>query len=230
MSQYEDAAIAGDEHEEFGPWGREGVPEPVMRLVSDWFVRAYDGFFVSDAWRQLDATQQRYAYAVTRSLVMMLLVDVGETPREWSRQGMEFAFDELLPHDVHQTRDYEVAFVPVCIAFLNWLADVKALPQARQLADVVKSFQPVGDERCGCQIRNEAIDVGDRVMRDSGLDPASLLDRAIYIAKYTETLCGEIDKNLTSHHEPGDAHSLVLDLLCPCGSGKKFDECCGGVN
>lgn len=230
MTQFEDTVVSEEEHEQFGPWGREGVPEPVMRLVSDWFVRAYDGFYAGAHYRNLNALQQRYAYAIARSLVLMLLVDVGETPREWSRQGFEFAFDELLPHDVHQTKDYEVAFVPVSIAFLSWLADVGALPQARQLADVVKSFAPVGEERCGCPIRNEAVDVGDRVMRDSGLNPVSLLDRAVYIAKYTEALCGEMDKNLAALHEAGDKQTLVLDLTCPCGSGKKFDDCCGGVN
>lgn len=226
----EEQIILEEEHEGYGPWGAEGVPEPVMRLVADWFVRAYDKYFQSKHYRDLDATAQRYAYAITRSFTMMMLVDAGETPREWSKQGIEFAFDELLPHDVQQTRDYEQHFAPVTLSFLNWLAANKALPQAQQLADQVKTFLPVAAERCDCGIRNEPLDIAERIMSDSNLDSNSLLNRAVFIAKYTETICGEIEKSQERTHEPRDKQTLELDLTCPCGSGKKFDECCGGVN
>ncbi len=224
-----------EDQQPYGPWGPDGVPEPVVRLVAGWTARAFDGFRTSPGWQELDDQDRIYAYSIIRSFVTMMLADCGETPNEWSRKSLDFCYQELLPHDYPQGRGYRVSFSRVLYRFLKWLDRDGILSRASSLADYVKDWLPEGHEQCDCAITTEVFDIGSRVMADSGLEFDSLRDTAVYIAKYTEALCGELGREpAPATPQPGepflDPSTLSLDLVCPCGSGKRFDKCCGGVN
>lgn len=201
-----------------------------MRLVSDWFARAFDAFRASDAFEQLSADQQMLSLGILRNFVLMMLVEVGETPQEWSASGLDFLFGELLPHDVAQPAGYDAAFGPVLQTFLVWLADAGHLPHARGLAADLQQYLPQAHERCDCGIRTEALDMAERVMSETGLRPESLHDRAIYIARFTEMISGALDEQSQRSPQAVSVMPMGMSMLCPCGSGRRFDRCCGGVN
>ena len=216
--------------EAYGPWGPDGLPESVMRLVSDWFARAFDAFRASDAFGNLSEEQRLLSLAILRNFVLMMLVEVGETPQEWSASGLDFLFGDLVPHDVAQPEGYDESFASVLHVFLVWLADAGHLPHARSLAADLRQYLPQAHERCDCGIRTEALDMAERVMEETGLRPESLHDRAIYIARYTEMVSGALDDQSQRTPEAVSAVPMGMSMLCPCGSGRRFDRCCGGVN
>ena len=162
---------------------------------------------------------------------MMMLVECGETPAEWTQRGVELVFEEILPHDYPQACGYERAFTSVVATFLDWLAAERHLVRARALADYVRQYLPHGYEMYGCEVNQSVFRVSNKVMGESGLNGASLADTAIYIATYTETVCGKFERE--QEREDGsmmDPTNMMLTLMCPCGSGKRYDECCGRAN
>lgn len=215
-----------------GPWGSEGVPEPVYRLVMDWLARSTDDFLASTAARRdLEERERLVAVEAIRTFGTLMLVESGETPAEWTRRGLQWLLDEVLPHEYPHAggADYPRLFVRVVHRWLDWLGERHRMPRALELAEVLAPYRADGYPVCDCATNREVFEVGARVMADADLDAGSLTDTALYIAKYTQAIMGE-----TPEDPAGDPAAVFRPVpagelpLCPCGSGRVADACCGG--
>ena len=193
--------------------------DDVMNQVYDWGV----AFSQSKRYEELTEEQKSESYAVLMSFADYSYSYLGLRPEEWSVTGLDECCMHILPSKICAGEPFFRAVAPVLSAFFSFLAERRLLRNASRLARKVA--------RIDKQIVRAASDPGNwgmaktlaMVAIEAGVDVTDEEEMNAFITSLNLKQALE----LPSDSELKFEHRVGRNDPCPCGSGKKYKECCG---
>lgn len=230
--------------------------EPRWKMVRDWYTKdarendeydeqaAYrrtqdlvERFLQSAEAEELDAEVPEDAGFIANAVLTYAWDYVGCRPGEFDESVLSEVLLELLPRKVTADRKCLEKVAPVTAALLRWLESEGILANTAELAETVLNWS-------------------DKIV-DNGMNPAfwgmakSFVMQAeaagvdVTDDRAMQAFIDDYNRRLPHKNQPYD-NTDIADLTptlpivehspkigrnqpCPCGSGKKYKKCCGGV-
>jgi len=195
-----------------------------------------DRFTESQAARKLDPELFEDANFIAYHVLEYAWVYVGSGPEELDEFTLEEVLLEIFPRKLTAERDLFEKIAPVTACFLKWLESEGILADASGLIETVRGWKdPIVAN--GMNPRNWGM--AKSLMMQAKADGVDIGDeQAIqwYLAEYNLRL---MEGNLSAQADFGglsptlpikeQSPKIGRNAPCPCGSGRKYKKCCGGI-
>jgi uncharacterized protein YchJ len=213
--------------------GEDGIEyEDGERLTKELTVR----FMESEAAGKLDADLFEDAGFIVSHVLEYAWVYIGSRPEEFDENTLREVLLELFPLKIYAARDLFEKVAPVTESFLRWLESEGILGDTSFLAETVRGWaDTIVANGMNPQYWGTAKSLVMQAEAD-GVDTQDDQAMQQYVAEYNirlmeESLAAQPDLRDLSPPMPIVEHSPKIgrNAPCPCGSGRKYKKCCGGI-
>jgi uncharacterized protein YchJ len=225
--------------------------EPRRQMAKDWYAkkdsREYEDperqsdeltvrFMESEAAGKLDAELFEDAGYIVNHVLEYARVYAGSSPEELDENTLREVLLEVFPRKVYAARDLFEKVAPVTESFLRWLESEGILGDTSSLVETVRGWADTivangMDPRYWGMAKSLVMQA-----EAGGIDTQDDQAMERYVAEYNlrlmeESLSAQPDLRDLSPTMPIVEHSPKIgrNAPCPCGSGRKYKKCCGGI-
>jgi hypothetical protein len=191
----------------------------ILDRVSKWGA----AFSESKHFEALTAEQKQESESVVMFFAEYMYSYLGLTPEKWNEPGIDECCLDVLPRKISADGSFFKAMSPVLSAFFAFLAERRLLKNAARLARKVAGIDKqvvrnAADPRNWGMAKSfvmAAQEAGVDVTNEEELNQFTALRNLQQLARLP--MADETEaKPQTGRNDP-----------CPCGSGKKYKQCCG---
>jgi hypothetical protein len=225
--------------------------EPRWQMAKEWYTgehsREYeddeqrseeltDRFMESEAAGKLDPELFEDAGFIAYHVLEYAWAYVGSSPEEFDKFTLEEVLLEIFPRKLTAERDLFEKIAPVTACFLKWLESEGILADTVGLIKTVRRWK---DAIVANGMNPKYWGIAKSLMmqaRADGIDTRDELAVQRYIAEYNLRLNerdfpAEFDQWNFSPTIPivEQSPKIGRNAPCPCGSGRKYKKCCGGI-
>jgi len=225
--------------------------EPRWQMAKNWYAeedsREYDDperqseeltvrFMQSEEAGKLDPELFEDAGFIVNYVVEYAWVYVGSSPEELNECTLEEVLLEVFPRKVTAERELFEKVAPVTESFLRWLESEGILGDTSSLVETIRSW---ADTIVANSMNPQYWGMAKSFMmqaRADGVDTEDEQAMQWYIAECNLRL---MERNLSAQPDLRDLSPPVpiveqspkigRNAPCPCGSGRKYKKCCGGI-
>jgi len=198
--------------------------EETLNKVYEWCVE----FSESKYFEGLTEEQKQESEFVVMSFTEYMYSYQGLSPEEWDKGGLEECCLYTLPRKITADESYFRSIASVLSAFFGFVVEKGLLRNALNLAKKVKEIDK--------QIVKNASDPKNwgiaksfaMAAKDAGVDITNEEEMKKFIALYNLQQLAKLKMDYKPRSKPKSKKSKIgRNDPCPCGSGKKYKECCG---
>jgi len=225
--------------------------EPRWQMAKNWYAgedsREYeDGerlaeeltgrFMESEVAGKLDAELFEDAGFIVNHVLEYSWVYAGSRPEELDENTLREVLLEVFPLKIYAARDLFEKVAPVTESFLRWLESEGILGDTSFLVETVRGW---ADTIVAKGMNPQYWGMAKSLVMQAEADGVDTQDEQAvqrYIAEYNlwlmeESLAAQPDLRDLSPPMPIVEHSPKIgrNAPCPCGSGRKYKKCCGGI-
>lgn len=186
---------------------REAILERVRRGANQ--------FAQAESFKALTQEQQELAEDIVMTFTEFMLDYHGAAPEQWSERKVEACCLETFPRKVSADESYFEAIAPALLAFFGFLEEGKLVRKAAYLKNKIRLIAP---EIAKAAAKPENWGLAKSIVmqaREQGVDMTNQEELEQFRLRYNESLSNV------------DRPQISRNALCPCGSGKKYKNCCG---
>jgi hypothetical protein len=225
--------------------------EPRWQMVKNWYAREQrreyeDGeqrfkeltgrFMESESAGKLDPELFEDAGFIAYHVLEYAWIYVGSSPEELDEFTLEEVLLEIFPRKFTAERDLFEKITPVTTCFLKWLESEGILADTSSLIETVHGWT---DTIVANGMNPQYWGMAKSLMMQARADGIDLQDEQAvqrYLAEYNLRLNerdfpAEFDQLGLSPTIPivEQSPKIGRNAPCPCGSGRKYKKCCGGI-
>ena len=225
--------------------------EPRWRMAKKWYAgedsREYEDperraeelagrFMESEAAGKLDPELFEDAGFIIYNLLVYAWTYTNGSPEKLDEYTLEQVLLEVFPRKITAERDLFEKVAPVTEVFLRWLESEGILADTSSLVETVRGW---ADTIVANGMNPQYWGMAKSFMMQAGADGVDTQDEQAlqrYIAEYNLRLMG---RNLSAQPDLRDlsppmpiveqSPKIGRNAPCPCGSGRKYKKCCGGI-
>ncbi len=225
--------------------------EPRWQMAKEWYTgehnREYeDGeqrseeltgrFMESEAAGKLDPELFEDAGFITYHVLEYAWIYVGRSPEEFDEFTMEEVLLEVFPRKLTAERDLFEKIAPITACFLEWLESEGILADTSGLIETVRGWR---DTIVAYGMNPQYWGMAKSLMMQARADGVDIQDEQAmqrYLAEYNLRL---MEENSSAHADfrslsppipiKEQSPKIGRNAPCPCGSGRKYKKCCGGI-
>ncbi len=225
--------------------------EPRWKMAKEWYAGEYSKeyedperrakeltvrFMESEVAGKLDPKLFEDAGFIVNHVLEYAWVYVGSRPEELDENTLREVLLELFPLKVYAARDLFEKVAPVTESFLRWLESEGILANTSGLVETVRGWaDTIVANGMNPQYWGTAKSLVMQAEAD-GVDTEDEQAMQQYVAEYNlrlmeESLAAQPGLRDLSPPMPIVEHSPKIgrNAPCPCGSGRKYKKCCGGI-
>lgn len=192
-------------------------------------------FQKSSYYQELDPLEKKFALTVVKSYADFMLVDFDRLPKRWTKKETVTTLKKMLKNYADND-DHLYAAIPCLGTFFLFLESQGNLKNSDAL---INGLMDVEEKVLGINYDDEhLIALEEEALafaKEMGLTFANVEEVHDYIAffianmDHLDEIRADIESMRPSKSKQTKKKKTKSDpnLLCPCGSGKNFKECCG---
>ncbi len=193
-------------------------------------------FMESEEAGKLNAELFDDAGFIVNYMLEYALVYVGSSPEELDECTLEEVLLEVFPRKITAERDLFEKVVPVTEVFLRWLESEGILADTSSLVETIRGW---ADTIVANGMNPQYWGMAKSFMMQAGADGVDMQDEQAMQRYIAEHNLRRMERNLSAQPDLRDLsppmpiveHSPKIgrNAPCPCGSGRKYKKCCGGI-
>jgi len=226
--------------------------EPRWQMAKNWYAdedsREYEDperqseelagrFMESEAAGKLDPELFEDAGFIVNHVLEYAWVYVGSSPEELNEYTLEEVLLEVFPRKITAERDLFEKVAPVTEVLLRWLESEGILADTSSLVETVRGWaDTIAANGMDPQYWGMAKSFVMQARAD-GVDTQDEQAMQRYLVEYN---LRRMERNLSAQPDIRDlsptmpiveqSPKIGRNAPCPCGSGRKYKKCCGGIN
>jgi len=225
--------------------------EPRWEMAKKWYAgegsRAYEGgerrseeltgrFMESQAAGKLDAELFEHAGFIVNHVLECARVYVGSSPEELDECTLGQVLLEIFPRKVGAERELFEKVAPVTESFLMWLESEGILGDTSSLVETIRGWTDtiiangMNPQYWGTakSFMMQAIAGGVGVQDEQAMQRyiAECNNRRMERSLYAQTDLRDLSPPMPIVEQ---SPKIGRNAPCPCGSGRKYKKCCGGI-
>ncbi|MDT8302956.1 MAG: SEC-C metal-binding domain-containing protein [Sedimentisphaerales bacterium] len=225
--------------------------EPRWKIAKEWYTKEHsrefedgerwageltDRFMVSEAASELDIEFFEDAGFIVYHVLEYAWSYVGSSPEELDEFTLEEVLLEIFPYKVTAERELFEKVAPVTEFFLKWLESEGILANTAGLIEAVHGWT---DKIVAKGMNTQYWGMAKSFMMQARVDGIDTRDEQAmqrYMAEYNLRLLerdSSAQADLRSLSPPvpivEQSPKIGRNAPCPCGSGRKYKKCCGGI-
>ena len=225
--------------------------EPRWQMAKDWYAgedsREYEDperwaeelagrFMESEEAGKLDPELFEDAGFIIYNLLVYAWTYTNGSPEKLDEYTLEQVLLEVFPRKITAERDLYEKVAPVTEVFLRWLESEGILADTFSLVETIRGW---ADTIVANGMNPQYWGMGKSFMMQARADGVDTQDEQAlqrYMAEYNlrrmgRNLSAQPDLRDLSPPMPIEEHSPKIgrNTPCPCGSGRKYKKCCGGI-
>ncbi|MFB0553790.1 MAG: YecA family protein [Phycisphaerae bacterium] len=225
--------------------------EPRWQMAKNWYAGEYSRehedperqseelivrFMESEAAGELDAELFEDAGFIVNHVLEYAWVYAGSSPEELDENTLREVLLEVFPLKVYAARDLFEKVAPVTESFLRWLESEGILGDTSFLVETIRGW---ADTIVANGMNPQNWGMAKSLVMQAEADGVDTQDEQAmqrYVAKYNlrlmeESLSAQPDLRDLSPPMPivEQSPKIGRNAPCPCGSGRKYKKCCGGI-
>ncbi len=225
--------------------------EPRRQMAKDWYAEKDSGehqnperqsdeltvrFMKSEAAGKLEPDLFEDAGFIIYNLLVYAWTYTNGSLEKIDEYTLKKVLLEVLPRKISAERDLFEKVAPVLEVFLRWLESEGILGDTSSLVETVRGW---ADKIVANSMNPQYWGMGKSIMMQATADGVDTQDEQAmqwYIAEYNLRL---MERNLPAEPGLGDlsppipiveqSPKIGRNAPCPCGSGRKYKKCCGGI-
>ena len=225
--------------------------EPRWQMAKDWYAgedsREYEDperwaqelagrFMESEAAGKLDPELFEDAGFIIYNLLVYAWTYTNGRPEKLGEYALEEVLLEVFPRKITAERDLFEKVAPVTEVFLRWLESEGILANTFSLVETIRGW---ADTIVANGMNPQYWGMGKSFMMQARADGVDTQDEQAlqrYLAEYNLRRMG---RNLSAQPDIRDlsppmpiveqSPKIGRNAPCPCGSGRKYKKCCGGI-
>jgi uncharacterized protein YecA (UPF0149 family) len=200
--------------------------ERIEGQVHEWLAE----FSRSKHFDQLNEDQKQESEFIMETFSEFMYSHHGLSPHEWSASELEECCLETLPRKISADDAYFKSTAPVLSAFFAFAQEKKLLKNALILAQKVQAISKQIEKNASNPKTWGMAKSLVMAAKESGVDVTNQDELHQFITRYNERILSQpkaVPKSEPKAEPVHVAQKIGRNEHCPCGSGKKYNRCCG---